>query len=374
LNFGRDGRLTATMVAAARLHGMIALTCPNRHAPGGTDVVHPTPTRRHFHDSIDSPDDIATWLHSDRALGRDRGHRRVDRAAAPRRPGGTRGARRIQCVNNLKQMALAMQNYHDQLGAFPPASLRYKGDPLCNACGYGALYAFRPLILPQLEQGPLYNSINFSFQYAPGGDWHIGVGAPALVNSTAASTLVGTFVCPSDGVSYNTSGSYGSGGTNVPLPITNYFGSSGMTIRPGCLQAGCSCDVSDSVEGILYDFGSVRIADLRDGLSNTVLLGEAAGTQTAWLVGWTSGAQRATPAGINRAWPNAAGICSIPDWANVPLSGLQSNLGFGSYHPGGANFALADGSVRFVKYTTNLTVLSALGTRAGGEVVSAPDY
>jgi prepilin-type processing-associated H-X9-DG protein len=79
-------------------------------------------------------------------------------------------------------------------------------------------------------------------------------------------------------------------------------------------------------------------------------------------------------AGINRAWPNAAGLCSLPDWANVPLAGLQPNLGFGSYHPGGANFALADGSVRFLKETTNPRVLSALGTRAGGEVVSASDY
>ena len=245
-------------------------------------------------------------------------------------------ARRIQCVNNLKQMALGLHNYHDQLGAFPPASLRYKGDPLCDACGYGALYSFRPLILPQLEQGPLYNSINFSFQYSPGGDWHIGVGAPGLVNTTAAGTLVGTYVCPSDGVKYDTSGTYGAGNTTIPIPLSNYFGSSGVTIRPGCLQAGCACDVANAIEGILYDFGSVRIADVRDGLSNTLLLGEAASSQVSWFVGWDAGAQRATPAGINRAWPNAAGLCSVPDWANVPLSGRQSNLGFGSYHPGGA--------------------------------------
>src|SRR3974390_1896131 len=63
-------------------------------------------------------------------------------------------ARRLQCVNNLQQMALALHGYQDQLGSFPPASLRYKGDPYCDVCGYGALYSFRPLILATLEQGP----------------------------------------------------------------------------------------------------------------------------------------------------------------------------------------------------------------------------
>src|SRR5579864_8482569 len=65
-------------------------------------------------------------------------------------------ARRIQCVNNLKQMALALHVYHDQLGSFPTTTLRRKVDPYCDACGYGALYAFRAMILPQLEQKPLF--------------------------------------------------------------------------------------------------------------------------------------------------------------------------------------------------------------------------
>src|SRR5881227_3852142 len=67
-------------------------------------------------------------------------------------------ARRIQCVNNLKQMGLALQMYHDQLGSFPPSTLRHKVDPYCDACGYGALYTFRTMILPQLEQTPLFNA------------------------------------------------------------------------------------------------------------------------------------------------------------------------------------------------------------------------
>src|SRR4051794_15410859 len=261
-------------------------------------------------------------------------------------------ARRIQCVNNLKQMGLALQAYHDQLGAFPPAALRYKGDPFCDACGYGALYSFRPLILPQIEQLPLYNSINFGFQYAPGGAWLIGAGAPALVNTTAAAILVAGYVCPSDGVKYDTRGSWGAANTKIPIPFTNYFGSSGVTIKPGCAWTTCNCAVANSIEGMLYDFGSVRISDVRDGLSNSLLLGEAAVSTYTWFVGWDFRAQRATSAGVNRPWPNGGGMCSVLAADNVPQSGPQSVIGFGSYHPGGANFAFGDGSVKFLKSTT----------------------
>src|SRR4051812_3488985 len=78
-------------------------------------------------------------------------------------------ARRAQCANNLKQMALALHSYQDQLGSFPTSSIRFVGDPTCIACQYGALYSFRTLILPQLEQLPLYNAINFSYRYSPTG-------------------------------------------------------------------------------------------------------------------------------------------------------------------------------------------------------------
>ena len=73
-------------------------------------------------------------------------------------------ARRIQCINNLKQMALALHSYQDQLGSFPVNSVRYLGDPTCIGCGYGAMYTFRTLMLPQLEQGSLYNAINFTYR------------------------------------------------------------------------------------------------------------------------------------------------------------------------------------------------------------------
>ena len=81
------------------------------------------------------------------------------------RPGGAGGGTPHPGVNNLKQLGLAMLAYHDQLGSFPPTTLRHKVDPSCDACGYGALFTFRTMILPQLEQGPLFNAINFSYEY-----------------------------------------------------------------------------------------------------------------------------------------------------------------------------------------------------------------
>ena len=79
-------------------------------------------------------------------------------------------------------------------------------------------------------------------------------------------------------------------------------------------------------------------------------------------------------AGINHPWPNLPGMCMVAPNNNSPQCGPNSMLGFGSYHPGGANFVFGDGSVKFLKSTTDLGVLSALGTRAGGEVVSATDF
>jgi type II secretory pathway pseudopilin PulG len=76
-------------------------------------------------------------------------------------------ARRAQRTNNLKQLGLALQSYQAQLGSFPVTSVRYLGDPTCIGCGYGALYTYRTLMLPQIEQGPLCNAINFSYLYSP---------------------------------------------------------------------------------------------------------------------------------------------------------------------------------------------------------------
>ncbi len=289
-------------------------------------------------------------------------------------------ARRIQCVNNLKQMGLALHSYQDQLGSFPTTTIRFKGDPTCIACAYGAMYTFRSMMLPQLEQGPLYNAINFTYQYSPYGQSDVA-GVP--VNSTAAGALVGVFVCPSDRMGTPGISGYGAGRSGVIVPDSNYMANAGTQIVLGNTwgaSSGAGPTPAGSDDGAMTEYHAVKLSEFGDGTSNTILLGEwgrgPLGVGNGdWLATGGDGVQRVTSAGINRRYAEPLPFAArMPEVANTPQQGTQSNIGFGSYHPGGANFAFADGSVKFLKETTDLRVLSALGTRAGGEVVSPSDY
>ncbi|MFO0950566.1 MAG: DUF1559 domain-containing protein [Isosphaeraceae bacterium] len=287
-------------------------------------------------------------------------------------------ANRIQCVNNLKQVALAIHSYHDQIGTFPVTSVRDSGDTSCVGCGWGALYTWRVLILAHLEQSPLYNATNFSYKYSPFGQGDVA-GVP--VNTTVASALVKVYTCPSDARGALGASGYGAGRTGVIVPDSNYLANAGVKIVLGNTWGGnAGPSVSGAFEGPMHDRSGLRIAEITDGLSNTLLVGEYGRGKDAlgssnWFVGWSESVQRLSSVGINTVYK-----APLP-WAdkviqqvNPPTYGPQSVFGFGSYHPGGANFAFADGSVKFLKATTDTRVLSNLGTRAGGEVVSASDY
>ncbi len=280
-------------------------------------------------------------------------------------------ARRTQCTNNLKQHGLALTSYQDTLGSYPPTTLRRKADPYCDACGYGALYTYRGMLLPFLEQKNLFDAINFSYEYSPYG---VGDIQARPVNATVAGTLVDVFVCPSDGPKLSDGGGYGAGSARVNIPFSNYVASAGVTLKPGCVFPECGCDVANAIEGAMFTFDGVRNREILDGLSNTLLIGEVASARANWFVGWDRSVQRVARVGINGAWKNTQGTCFSYPGDNPPLSGPHSSLGFGSRHPGGANFLLCDGSVKFLKNTTDLNVLGALSTRAGNEVISGSDY
>jgi prepilin-type N-terminal cleavage/methylation domain-containing protein/prepilin-type processing-associated H-X9-DG protein len=289
-------------------------------------------------------------------------------------------ARRIHCANNLKQMGLALQTYQDQLGTFPVTSVRYQGDPTCIGCGYGALYSFRTLILPQVEQTVLYNAVNFSYLYSPFGTADV---RSIPVNSTVAATLVATYVCPADRLGALGISGLGAANTGVIVPDAHYQASVGTKFVDGAVSPPWPPPYpssSGSDDGAMNEFRAVRLSQITDGLSNTVLLGEYGRGPTSlgssnWFAAWTDRVQRITSVGINRRYtPPLPSAANMPDSENAPLYGPQSILGFGSWHPDGANLAFCDGSVRFLKSSTDLGVLTALGSRAGGEVVSASDY
>jgi prepilin-type N-terminal cleavage/methylation domain-containing protein len=233
-------------------------------------------------------------------------------------------ARRTPCVNNLKQMGSALQAYHGLLGSLPVASIRYQGDPTCIGCGYGALYTFRTLILPQLEQGPLFNEINFCYLYSPYGTGDIyGI----TVNSMVAATLVNVFVCPSDH-ELPPQGYAGAGNSGIGVPDSNYFASAGITVTDYATLF-TPCTTASAMEGAIREFQTVRFSGITDGLSNTLLLGEMARGpngpgQGNWFAAFGERVQRVASVGINQRLSCPSPLCprfSLPEPANAPLAG-----------------------------------------------------
>jgi prepilin-type N-terminal cleavage/methylation domain-containing protein/prepilin-type processing-associated H-X9-DG protein len=329
-------------------------------------------------------------------------------------------ARRVQCVNNLKQIGLALHNYVDANQTVPPAAIDTRKIETLTTIANGG---FGPLarLLPFLEQTSVYNAANFSIDVINGADgmWS---------NTTAIFTRINGFLCPSDNApSWPAITAY-----TGTAPGVNYFASVGSSLEFDNSQTG------GAPNGIFYyiktgSAGPVTLAGITDGTSNTIAFGE-------WIVG-DGNDQYVTvpsdivfvgsyPPGVTRNTPQMelpAGAGPFQQWVQMCGSGLTlssdrtsthtSQLGMGwawglpgfsfgnvvlapnpktpncsvdtgsdntlwnpglwtlsSRHAGGANVLLADGSVRLLKDSTNLQTVWALGSRAQGEVISADSY
>jgi len=291
-------------------------------------------------------------------------------------------ARRAQCVNNLKQLGVAMHNYHDTIGSFPPGSL-------VNVGWGGSWWAWSVFILPQLEQANLYNAINFSL--ANGADM-------SPEHRTVYRSLIASYLCPSDESNrlfedrkWTNINDLGTSYSAAPL---NYIASWGdqKTGNPifdiySTEGAGRSWGCNNTFTGMFGDCSSgavTTIAGCTDGTSNTFLLGENSphyNGQLLWVNG--HGAYGGTIIPLN--WktnlkdgetdPTDGTVCST-----AYITAIQAthcfrnqvyNFAFKSKHPGGANFCVSDGSVRFIKQTINPRTYTALSTRAKGEVISS---
>jgi prepilin-type N-terminal cleavage/methylation domain-containing protein/prepilin-type processing-associated H-X9-DG protein len=304
-------------------------------------------------------------------------------------------ARRGQCVNNLKQIALATHNYHGVNNMLPSAAMVFPSPAAdSGVANEGGI----TMILPFLEQQALYNSYNF------------GAGYLAQGNQTVTLTQISTLICPS------TPGGYRTGpAMNI---VAGYFGLN--TIPPW----NPSCAVGDYL-GFLYAAGpippgapsptyvygisqvyyaypqvasmgmaaylTVRFSSVTDGLSNTFLYTEQAGKPIRYTHGghalttilatdpdsWTL--QQTIWSGIDGGdFEPCSGDGLTPFYASpLPANGTcRINCGNlyspYSFHPGGVNVGLADGSVRFIKETLNQSTFAALVSYNGGEVVG--DY
>jgi prepilin-type N-terminal cleavage/methylation domain-containing protein/prepilin-type processing-associated H-X9-DG protein len=289
-------------------------------------------------------------------------------------------ARRVRCVNNLKQIGLALNNYHDIIGAFPMSyaarNLAVVNGMSDTAQGWG----WATMILPQLEQTAAYNAVNCS------------LAVEARQNSTLIGMTVAGYLCPSDS-------------TSGPFVVSNGAGTMLATAAPSSYAACVGGDESDTATGIkndglgtgaMFRNSHTRIADITDGTTYTILVGERAWSisQGVWAGVITTGVIRRGP--LNRCpltgvlfYPSATLVqahCHVLNAISDPDGGLDD---FSSLHPGGANFVFGDGSVRFLKtigqdagvapdgsniFTPAGLHFMALATRAGGEVLSADAF
>jgi prepilin-type N-terminal cleavage/methylation domain-containing protein/prepilin-type processing-associated H-X9-DG protein len=339
-------------------------------------------------------------------------------------------ARRAQCTNNLKQIGIAMHNYHDQFGSYPPGEIsqinpNYKGpgtgDPVNSWGTQVSELCWRAMILPQMEGNTVYNALNFSISSN-----EINNGA----QFTAYNTVFTSWLCPSDGTNGNgrlpTNTADGqwtdqpidpsTGTTAAYTPISNYAGSFGDNYCGGPLVGGVGLPWETPATGapavgqprigwngywgtnrggdFTWGAGTMRgyfdyrssfppttVAQVTDGTSNTIMAGEVipsrAGDSNFWFfnggyagctvpLGWNSNTYPSSAANCYQQWQNST--------APTGCRYSAAAKGFVSMHPGGANMLFGDGSVRFLKNSIALTTLCAVGSKAGNEVVSSDSY
>ncbi len=255
-------------------------------------------------------------------------------------------ARRSQCLNKLKQIGLALENYHGVHKEFPAGGLIYE-----KPSGFSP--SWRVLILPYLESGALYDQID------PQPDGGVADDSPKY-------SLIDAYICPSalqqdddpKRVKHSHYAAVAGGNTDERMAPTHIFYG----------------DIETS--GIFYADSHTRIAEISDGTSNTLAIGERTYIVFDWLLGvkysgiipnvkWMG-----SSAFKNIRYPiNAPGTWKLIAPADAPLKVLLNDLPFASDHPGGAHFGFADGSVHFLNETIDFTVYQGMSTKAGGEVV-----
>jgi prepilin-type N-terminal cleavage/methylation domain-containing protein/prepilin-type processing-associated H-X9-DG protein len=291
-------------------------------------------------------------------------------------------AARAKCKNNLKQIGLAMHNYHGALGKFPPGYLATNPGPGWSD-DRGPGWGWGALLLPYLEQDSLYRQIQLAKDVID------------PVHAAVRTTSLSVFLCPSDpGNTLFTVNVLGdaepytnpltdSAGNPVQLARGNYvgvFGNPEVTPDPGFLDA--DPDRSLAHRGMLYRNSDIRIADVTDGTSNTLFVGERSTNlaYATWAGAATGGqvpAHLPDPYGFGPEGAPLLILGHTGDASDVPPHTPNSAVAhvddFWSFHSQGVNFLLVDGSVRTINDSINPVVWWALGTRAGGEPVSLPD-
>jgi prepilin-type processing-associated H-X9-DG protein len=313
-------------------------------------------------------------------------------------------ARRSQCVNNLKQIGLAIANYESAIGCIVPGYISLCGSGNCATPGVlpasiavpgynpdpftldnGPGWGWLALLLPYAEQGPLANATNINLP-----TW-------VAQNGTSVTTSINVFLCPS---ANNPSPTCPMVDANLnPLPVANRsFARANYQYNMGWNDTSIqppSTSYDDPVRGCngpIYRNSRIPYAGVTDGLSNTVVASEKSPylADASWVgivpgyrhFAYNAFASAGTGgAGVNYDYPGALlsshsgpSFYESPVVIHPPNSPLGHTDEFYSLHAGGANALMGDGSVRFVKQSINLLAWQALSSRSNGEVISADSF
>jgi prepilin-type N-terminal cleavage/methylation domain-containing protein/prepilin-type processing-associated H-X9-DG protein len=292
-------------------------------------------------------------------------------------------ARRTQCSNNLKQIGLALHNYHNVHRAFPAGYVSAQG-PGGPADDTGPGWGWATAILPHLEAGNLYTQLQ------------LNKGITHVDNAAMRTFRLPVYLCPTDGgeatftvnVLNDSSTDYSTplkdaNGNPVSVGRSNYvgmFGQPEITPDPGLVST--DPDRSVAHRGMFCRNAAVRIDDVRDGTSNTIMVGERSSNlaYATWTGAVTGGQVPPKSPNPNNYDPEGAPVLILGhagDAADVPPHTPNSAANhvddFWSYHPQGANFLFVDGAVRQINDSVSPQVWWALSTRRGGEAVVPPE-
>ncbi|MDB5336920.1 MAG: hypothetical protein JWN70_2539 [Planctomycetaceae bacterium] len=270
-------------------------------------------------------------------------------------------ARRSECKNKMKQLGLALHNYHDTLSRFPYSS----------AYNMPVKHVWLEFILPYIDQAPLYNKIDFTIDVGTGTNYTNLNNMILTAQSCPSNPSSGTKTTKFGGAGYTNSGSGGLWLTN-PLNYTVCAGPQGLAaiLALDCGAASTYCSVAgqngDSANssanpgifGARNEYAS-QIRDVVDGTSNTIMLGEVRGELQTYHGIWT--------ANFPGTWTglkiNRAGINNGSDTA------WDANSGMASFHVGGAHALMGDGSVRFLSNNIDFFTFNYIGGKSEGQVV-----
>ena len=300
--------------------------------------------------------------------------------------------RRTQCANNLKQISLAVRMYHNSHGKLPMGLYGVWGG--CQGADHNDPYGLEGIcwmqfILPYLEQGGFYDEISKHFGVrvdAAGNPVLDGSGNPkrgewSFYAPIDQHTVISTLMCPSDpirpkilspeSIHASFAGNYlGLGGSTA---LGNFQGHAGclLNVPQGCPEAAY-------LDGLFFVMSALTLGSIHDGASNTLMMGEVilrpgddTGAGSYWNARW-GGSMFSTAEPPNTSVPDRTYLCQFlkeSPCQSVGPNGTDGRTFARSYHPGGVQFSLADGSVRMISESVDAQLYRALGSRAGGEVI-----